>query len=296
MRTRSLTFVASLAAWVFGIATSVLFVGIWGRAVVVDTDALADDLRPMGQSEQVAGMFRDWIAEELGDAGVPAGTAADATEAALVSSEVEIALEGLVVAVVEAAASQGVEGGTVDVAAELRPAIPSITRSLTQSGVPVTEDQVAIAVGSIDPLVIREPGQAPVIGNGSPLAGRLGTAVALAIAALLIFGAAYVTAHEDRAKAIRTLLTRFALTGLSFAVLLRLSSWVLDPGGGRAPLSASLSMIAQSKWLIPLIMGAVAGIFALISWLGRSQPATPSIAKPAVVTRTGPGGSKPQTG
>jgi hypothetical protein len=271
--------VASTAAWIFGIATSVLFVALWGRAVVVDTDELGDSLRPLSEAGEVANAFSEWMTTELVESGVPAGVAEDATEAALVTTEVSIALEGLVVEVVDAAASDGVDGGSVDIAAAFQPAVPALATSLQLSGVPVTEAEVGQVVSGLDPIVIREPDQPAMVGHTSVLATRLGTAVLIAVVAMVVFGSLYVLAGPDRLQRLRTLLTRFALTGLSFAVLLRLGSWVLDPRGGRAPVSQSLSLLAESKWVIPALFGLAGAIAAVFVWLVRAS-VTPAAASP----------------
>lgn len=263
---------------------------MWGRAVVVDTDELGESLRPLSETGEVADAFSDWMSAELVDSGVPVGVAEDATEAALVTTEVSRAMENLVVDVVEAAATEGIDGGTVDVAAALQPAVPALTTSLNISGIPVSQVELAQVVSELDPIVIREPDEPAIVGGSSRLATRLGTAVLLAICAQLIFGGIYIFAGPDRLKRLRTLLTRFALTGLSFAVLLKLGSWVLDPKGGRAPVSQSLSLLADSKWVIPALLGLSAAIAAVFVWLIRTsvRPAAASPQRRAVSTqRTG---------
>lgn len=295
MKQRSVGAVASTAAWIFGLATSVLFVALWGRAVVIDTDQLGDSLRPLSETGEVAKAFSDWMTTELVESGVPAGEAEDASQAALLTTEVSLALEGLVVDVVDAAATDGVVGGTVDVATALLPTAPAVAASLQTSGIPVTEPQVAEVIAGIDPLVIREPDEGAIVGPNSRLVRRLGTAVLLAVLAQIVFGSLYILAGNDRLKRTKTLLTRFALTGMSFAVLLKLGSWVLDPQGGRAPVSESLSLLADSKWVIPAMVGVAGAIGAVMVWLVRASMAPPAStpAEGSPQRRVAP---KPQTG
>jgi hypothetical protein len=206
---------------------------------------------------------------ELVETGVPPGAAESATEAALVTDEVKSALETLVVKVVDAAGTSGGVPASVDVATTLQPAVPSVTAALVGTGLDLTESQVSAVVARIDPLIIGQVDQPPIVGGESKLARRLGTAALLAVLFQLIFGSVYVLAAPDRVRRARTLLSRFALTGLSFAVLLRLGSWVLDPAGGRAPVSESLSLLAGSKWALPGLLGAAAALVAFFSWLFR---------------------------
>jgi hypothetical protein len=279
MKQKSVGAVASTAAWVFGIATSVLFVALWGRAVIIDTNELSENLTPLSEAGEVANVFSDWMTAELIDAGASPEVAAEATDTALVTTEVSRALEGIVVDVVEAAASDGAEGGSVDVAAAFAPAVPALTTSMNLSGIPVSESQVSQIVSGLDPIVIREASEPAIVGENSRLATQLGTAVLLAVLAQIVFGSLYIFAGPDRLRRFRTLLTRFALTGISFAVLLKLGSWVLDPRGGRAPVSQSISMLADSKWLIPAFLGVAGAVAALFVWLIRTS-VTPAATSP----------------
>lgn len=274
-------FVSSLSAWLFGLATTVLLLSFWGRAVVIDTDELSDNLAPLSESEEVTGRFSDWMTTQLIDSGVPSDSAGEAATLSLFTHEVKQALAALVGEVVSAAAEPAPEGTAVDMASIFAPTVPAVTASLASQGIPAPEAQVAGIVAGLDPLVIREAGEAPMVGPASPVARRLGIASVLAVAAQVVFGAMYVLVADNRVRAMRTLSTRFAVGALTFALLLKLGSWVLDPGGGRAPVSESLSELADSKWLIPAFIGFAASIGALFFWLIRS--AKPVAANPPTV-------------
>jgi hypothetical protein len=277
----SVRFLSSVSAWVFGLATTVLLLSFWGRAVVVDTDELAENLGPLSESEEVTGRFSDWMTTQLVDSGVPSDAAGEAATLSLFTPEVKQALASLVGAVVDAAAEPAPEGTAVDMASIFAPTVPAVTASLASQGIPVPESQVAAIVAGLDPLVIREAGEAPMVGPVSPVARRLGIASVLALVAQIVFGAIYALVADNRIKAMRTLSTRFAVGALTFALLLKLGSWVLDPGGGRAPVSESLSEMADSKWLIPAFIGAAASFGALFFWLIRSTK--PVAANPPTV-------------
>lgn len=271
MNSGSVRFLSSLSAWVFGLATTVLLLSFWGRAVVVDTDELAENLGPLSESEEVTGRFSDWMTSQLVDSGVPSEAAGEAATLSLFTPEVKQALEALVGAVVDAAAEPAPGGTVVDMASIFAPTVPAVTASLASQGIPAPEAQVAAIVAGLDPLVIRDAGEEPMVGPVSPVARRLGIASVLAVAAIAVFGAIYVLVADNKVRAMRTLSTRFAVGALTFALLLKLGSWVLDPGGGRAPVSESLSELADSKWLIPAFIGGAASIAALFFWLIRSS-------------------------
>jgi hypothetical protein len=264
-------FAAGMAGWVFGLASTVLLLGVWGRAVVTDTDELAKSLGPMATSQLVADRFAGWLETELVDSGVDEAAAGEATDRAMASPELSPILGDLVGEAVRAAASSDPGGAVVDVASVLAPAIPPITETLNAAGVPASRTDVARAIGELDPIVIREPTQSALIGPESPLASRLGTAVLLAVIALLGAGWVYVRAASDRMSGLRSLLTRFALGALSFSIFLKVGSWVTDPRGGRAPVGETVSLLAQSKWMVPLLMGSAAAGAALVFWIFRRR-------------------------
>jgi hypothetical protein len=283
-RRRSLARAAS--GWLFGLGSTVLLVGLWGRAVVVDTDQLAESLSPMAASDLVAGQLAGWLETEMVDAGVGADASSDLAGEALAHPSVGPLLEDVIAEGVEAAASEDPSGASVDVAAILAPNTAGIAAGLNDAGVPVSESEVGDALAALDPLVIRGPEQAPLVGPRSPLASTLGIGAALGILLMIVSGWAYVLSSRDRMLAVRGLLTRFALGALSFAVLLKIGSWIVDPEGGRAPVGESLSLLADSKSTLPMMMGLVALGAAALVWVRwrRLRPAagSPSRSEPPI--------------
>ncbi len=269
------------AAWLFGLASTVLLVALWGRAVVVDTNELAESLSPLAGTDAVVDRFSAWLVDELTEEGLDPVTAEGAAEHVLDDPAVSHALEGLLGEMVEAAASPDPAGSTVDARSVIYPAVPDITVRLNELGVPISEAQLAAAVTDLDPLVVRQPSSDAYVGPESQAASKLGTAVILAVAVMLITTWAYVAASEDRNNALRSLFTRFSLGALSFAVFLRIGGWVADPGGGRAPVAETLGLLAVSKWLIPLGLGFIAAWGAVAFWVFRRRQ-----VKPAAASRT----------
>jgi hypothetical protein len=253
-----------VAGWVFGLASTVLLIGIWGRAVVVDTNELAETLSPLAAGEMVSDRLASWLEAELVAAGVDGVGASVVADQVLAHPSVGPVLEQLVAEGVEAAASGDPNGGSVDVAAILVPASGQIAGGLNEAGVPVSAERVEAALSQLDPLVIRDPADQPFVGADSPLAANLGTAAMLGALLMLLGGTAYIVMSMDRMRAFRSLLTRFALGALSFAVLLRIGSWLVDPEGGRAPFRESFALLANSKWMVPLTIGLVAMAAAIV--------------------------------
>jgi len=279
-RNRSRRFAIGVAGWVFGLASTVLLVGIWGRAVVVDTNELADTLSPLAAGDMVSDRLATWLEAELVTAGVDGAGASVVADQVLGHPSVGPVLEQLVAEGVEAAASGDPSGGSVDVAAVLLPASGQITTGLNEAGVPVNAEQVEAALSQLDPLVIRDPADQPFVGASSPLAVNLGTAAMLGSLLMLFAGTAYIVMSMDRMRALRTLMTRFALGALSFAVLLRIGSWLVDPDGGRAPFRESFALLANSKWMVPLTIGLVAMATAIVFRVFRRR------VRPAATSRS----------
>ena len=264
-------FIEGTSGWLFGLALTIFFVSIWGRAVVIDTEAIAESVAPLSQSTTLVDRFADWLGDELVDSGVDPALAEDAVDRAMSSSEIDDVLNELVVAVVEAAGTGGIAGSSVDVGAILEPATHDIVVAFNSAGLSVPENEVQGVLEDLDPLVITEPGGRALVGPGSQLAGRLGVATVLALSVMIVTGVMMVRSSDDRMASIRQLLTRIALGGLSFGVFLRIGSWVLDPGGGRAPISDSLSHLALAKWFTPLIVAGLAGAAIGATWLIRRE-------------------------
>lgn len=248
---------------------TILFIALWGRAVVVDTDRLAESLVPLSDSGAVVDLFAGWMAEELVDSGYDRGVVDPAVDYMLESSATAGALDAFVGDVVRAAATSNPEGSAVDMSSLLAPTIPEVTAGLNDLGFPADQTDVASVVASLDPMVVREPGTSAFVGPASPAATRLGTAALLAVLAMATFGYLSVVASEDRFAAVRGLFTRVAVGGFGFSILLLIGSWITDPRGGRAPVSETISGVASSKWLVPLQVGLVAGVVALSIYVGR---------------------------
>lgn len=267
MTARSIT--RGVAGFLFGLSVTVFLISVWGRAMVVDSNTLGQALAPLSRSVVVAERFADWMAEGLHDAGVAPEAAEVAIDELLATSAVAHALDELVVGIVEAAATVDLRPAIVDVSAVLEPAVHEITETLAMTGVPVTPQEVEQMVGALDPLVILGEGSVPLIGPGSPVAARLGLAAVLALVSMVATGAVAVRYAPDRIAEVKSLLMRVSVGSLSFALLLRVGSWVLDPVGGRAPVGEALAGLAHSKWLTPVFVALIAGSVAAVLWAAR---------------------------
>ena len=279
---------SSVAGWAFGFAVTILLIALWGRAVVVDTEALGESLSPLAESQTVVDIFTDWMTEEMLDAGVDPVLVAPTIDDFLESSKAAGTMGLFVSEVIEAAASSDPADSSVDMEALLTPTIPEVSAGLTAAGIPISETVVTSIVDDLSPLVIREAGAVPWVGPDSPAASRLGTAAALAGVAMLVFGYMVVVVSADRVAAVRGLFTRVAVGGFSFAILLQVGSWVLDPNGGRAPVANTLSSLAGSNVVVPLLVGLGAAVVGGGIYLARRVLRRVAASRSAIAQATRP--------
>ena len=274
------------ATWLFGLSVTILFLALWGRAVVVDTDELANSVAPLAESSQTFDLIADWATEEFLEAGADPALVEPTVTYLLDSTAVGGSLERFINQVVEAAASSHPAGSSIDMKALLTPLIPDLAAGISEIGVPVSIDEVTLIVNDLEPLVIREPGAGAIVGSSSPTASRLGTAVLFASLSIVVLGYSIVVLSEDKFSAFRELLTKVAVSGLTFAVLLRVGSWVLSPSGGRAPIADTLANLADSKWSVPFQVALIAGGLALMIYLVRRRLTPVGVSpEPDVSTR-----------
>lgn len=255
----------SLAAllWVFGLATTGLYVSLWGRAVAADTATVQRAAALAAGSELVTDRVVQWLIDGMPDteANVPS---AEEIRQVLTRPEVEAAVAGLLTELVRAASLPEGELLVVDLGAELAPAAPVIAEELASLGYPVSVEAVEAGLHSLRPLVVRSPGQQPLVGPESPTVRNLSLATLATLGAMVGTGAAAAALAEDRRKMLRSLLSRIAVAGLSFVVWLRLGAWILDPGEGRAPARRALAELARSNLGVPVAVT----VAAAVAWLG----------------------------
>jgi hypothetical protein len=261
--------------WVFGIATTISLISLWGRAVVVDTGLIRSAAATAATADLVVDRVESWVVDEL-----PEVEGTGLLEEAFAQPGVDQAIVGLVEAVV-VAASQPV-GGTVvvDVAEHLAPAAEVIAGLAAEQGRPLEEAAVAEAIARLRPIVIRSEGSAPIVGAGSPAARGLYLATLSALAVMIVAGSGAVALADDRRLMVRSLFNRIAVSAFSFAIITRLAWWVLDPGRGRSPARSAVAQLVGAKWWVPLVVAAVAAIASAVVWWRRRIPVTPEAASP----------------
>jgi hypothetical protein len=261
------------ALWVFGLSTTMLLVGLWGRTVTVDNDAIARSTEAALSADLVIERVYDWIGS-----GLAATTGITDAEVEQVLDEVRShpsasgAMDTLLDDVVRALiAAPGAET-TIDVAAALTPLVPEVVSELDERGIVVPAGVVEAAVEELDPVAL-DTGEAVSVGVVTNQARMILTqGVVIAAVILVVAASAAIALSEDRWAMIRSLATRVSFSALSFAALFRIGGWALDPDGGRSPLRRSGSILVQSNLHVFLIAAGLTATAAAVIWLIRRTP------------------------
>lgn len=255
------------ALWVFGIATSVMLVSLWGRAVTADDETLATAAAAAAESDWLAERVAGWLAEEVAEHGaLPEAKTAAVVESVWRRPETKAAVADLVEQAVAAGLAPPGTTVVIDAAASIRPLTDHIAAGLTAAGVATTRQEVAAVIDEIDPVVaVAEPGE--TAGVVRRVRAGLTRALFAAIAVMALTAGAALLLGDDRGATLRSLATRAFLTALGFAVLFRVGAWALDPSGGAAPLPRGAAVLLRSNtgmlWgLAALAAGALAAAIA----------------------------------
>ena len=251
-----------VAAWLllyaFGLSLTTLLVGVWGRAVSGDEEALATGVRAAVATELVAERVETWLAEAAG--GIPEIEAAATLERVVATPEVAVAVDVLVEAIVEGAVAEPGRSATVDVAAALAPVGRVMAEELSGAGVEVAAEDVTAALSGLEPIVLDASAQ--VAGVATTARGVLTVAALAATGVAAVTGGLSVYLADDRIRMARTLLLRVAVAAMTFVLFARIGAWALDPGGGRSPVAAGGAALLRSHTgILMAIMaaGALAG-------------------------------------
>ncbi len=258
--TRSGRFVA---LWVFGVATTLLLLGLWGRAVTTDRDGIESSLRAAVATDEVAEQVRGWVAGALEEwTRVSGDEAVSVAGAVLETPSAAAAVEQVLAEVVEVAVAPPGTTGVVDVAAAIDPFVPGIAAELQAAGVDADPTLVRAVLAGMEPITVESDPAISITRVVSSAHGMLTRVVVVALLTLLVSGGAATALAEERWVMVRSLASRILVSALSFAVFLRLGAWALDPQRGRSPFAAGGSVLLRSNGTVILLVGLVAGIAA----------------------------------
>lgn len=260
----------AVALWLFGLATTILLIGMWGRSVTSSEQTIENGTRAVLESEAVSNRITAWIADgiEASADELPAGVAADTASAVWQRPETRDALSAAVDRLVEAALAPPGEEVPIDLPELLRPVAPVVVDELGDRGISVGSETVAAALEAAPTIVLTtedEKGFSSVVADARAL---LTNVVAVGLAGMLTSGIAVILLAEERLRQLRSLAVRVAVSAMTFAILLRVGAWALDPRRGRSPLAAGGAVVLASSGHVLIVATLIAAVIAVAATIG----------------------------
>lgn len=258
-------FMRGTAFWLFGLSVSVLIGTLWGSTAAGNRGTIDRVVDQVAQSETVQRRLMDWAVRGLDLARYNLRDRTGTVERLMHLPAMEQVLEELTAQAVDAAFAPVGLVVWIDPAAILLPATPDITVLLRSEGIDVDEQTVGGVISSVDPIPLSSDDGFQFSASATRVSRTLTLAALAAGLAAVLFGVTAVLISPDRRAAVRHLGFRLTLTGLSFAMLLRLGAWIADPQGGGSPWRVGIARLLASHLDVPLV---VAGIGAAVACLG----------------------------
>ena len=267
LRARSTGFAVVL--WLFGLSTTVLLIGLWGRAVATDRATLESSVHAVLESELVNDRVTEWIGD-----GVAAATdtapedVAGAVGRVGSSPEVARVLEDLVDQSVAAALAPAGARTRIDLAGSVDAVVPVVIAALEDEGIPADPELVREGLEEVPDLVLATDAPGTFTGTARSAATALTWVFVIGLSSLLVTGAAAIALAEDHIRQARSLAIRLGVSAITFAIILRVGAWAVDPHGGRSPIRAGGSELLGSNGHVPLLVAvAAAGAVAAVSYV-----------------------------
>jgi hypothetical protein len=265
-----------VALWTFGLATSLFLLGMWGRTVVVDSHTLESSARTIIDADLAAGRINTWFEEGLASAAdLDSDTARSVVSSIESRPEYRQAVDVIVGAFVDTLFATDGDNGRVDLDAALSPLVPIVASELAQRDVPVEVDRIEDALDDAGIIELDSGEAASIAAVVTDARIFLTEVVVVSLLAMFITALIAVSLATERLGMVRQLSTRVMVAAVSYAMILRIAGWALDPRRGRSPIVGGTAMIFSSNSQVFLFFaGIAAGIAALGYWLAaRNRPA-----------------------
>lgn len=264
----------SVLIWVFGLATTLLLLGLWGRAVTNDEPTVLETARTVVTAEAASDRIYTWMESGIATAADVDPLAAERVVTELRQHpEVEAAVGSLVDQFVGALFAIEGEKTTLDYADALAPVVPLVASGLAAQDVAVDEAVLVSVLAEAEAIDLETGDIAMVVRTVEDAKAILSLIVVLSAATLLVSGSSALWLSSDRLVIVRALATRVVLSALSFAILFRVGSWALDPQRGGSPIAGAGSILLASNSSVFLVaaFGAslLSAIVGLLVWRRR---------------------------
>jgi len=259
--------VLSVVLWTFGLATSLFLLGMWGRTVAVDTATIEESARTIIDSDIATDRINIWFEEGLATvADLDSEAARTVVQTIESSPEYGDAVDTIIAGFVDSLFAEQGETTTVDLERALAPLVPIVVAEFARRDVPVEVGQIEDVLDDAG-VVDLDAGQAASIAAVVTDARVFLTqVVVVSLFALILTGALALLLGHERWAMVRLLSSRMMVAALSYAVILKLAGWALDPGRGRSPIAGGSSVLFESNSQILLILGAIAGAVTAVAY------------------------------
>lgn len=260
-----------MVLWAFGLATTLLLVGLWGRAVALDTSTVQEAARSAVDAEIVGDRVYSWIEEGVASsADIDPATTEKVISGLRDHPEVEAAVAGVVSEFIGALLAAEGQPMSIELTESLAPVVPLVAAQLAANEVPIDEAVLSMALEDAEEIGLATGEMATAARIVDDARSLLSLVVVLAGLTLMATGAMAVWLSGNRLAMVRSLAIRLALSALSFAVLFRVGSWALDPAGGGTSIARSGSVLLGSNanvfLRVAIAAAAVAGAMGWVLW------------------------------
>lgn len=253
-----------------------VLIGLWGRSVAGDQMTLEASTRAVLESELVNDRVTDW----LGDAIAAAAQLSTNEVAAVVDAvddtpQMRSAIDDFVDQAVAAALAPPGTATQIDPSAAVESLAPVVAAALEERGVVSDAEAVRAAAQDIPGIILSADDQMTVSGTAREVRGLLSKVVVVGLAGMLLFGGAAIMLNGDRIRQLRALVIRIGVSAITFAIIIRIGGWAVDPAGGRSPIAAGGAVLLKSNGhiLAGVAVGAAAIAAAMsILLLRRRRP------------------------
>lgn len=277
-RPRSLALIVAL--WAFGLATSLFLVGIWGRTVAFDNATIEDSTRTIINSDLATDRIGNWFEEGLATAAdIDSETARSVVHAIESRPEYQVAVDSIIGGFVDTLFAPGGDTTVVDLDRTLSPLVPIVADELVRRDVPFEAERIEEALDDAGVVELDAGEAASVAAVITDARVFLTQVVAVSLLGMLITGLVAVVLAPERPTMVRQLSTRVMVAALSYAVILRLAGWALDPSRGRSPIAEGTAIIFSSNSHVFLVLGGVAAGMVVTGYVLASRNKEPFVEK-----------------
>lgn len=254
----------AIVLWAFGLATTTLLVGLWGRAVTNDRATLEAGVRAALGTDVVASRIEEWLSEAIAlGSGTLDQELSIAVQTIAASPEADQVIDAVASDLVAAAVAPPGSEASIDLAARVEPIIPVVVTELASHGVEVRSDVLRSSLANSPSITLSTEDQTATGGVARRTNSVLTTVFVVGLTALVLFGGLSLVLADEALTMVRSLAIRLAVSAATFVIFLRLGAWAIDPSRGRSPLAVGGSVLLGSNHLVLLVVGAAGTAIAL---------------------------------